>query len=46
MGLEEYKAARRSLSPQAVEIHLELKHIKGEVGVILIEGSHIRGGGP
>ena len=40
------KISRRSVSPLTVEIQLELKHVKGEVGAILIEGTHIRNGGP
>ena len=39
-------AARRVLSPEAIEIHLSVKHLKGDSGTIVIEGSHIRNGGP
>ena len=40
------KVSRKSVAPQAVEISLELKHVKGEVGAILIVGTHVRNGGP
>jgi hypothetical protein len=40
------KGSRRLLSPQAIEIHLAVRHVKGDSGAIVIEGSHIRNGGP
>jgi hypothetical protein len=40
------KISRRTMAPQAVEIHLELRHVKGEIGAIHIMGNHIRNGGP
>jgi hypothetical protein len=40
------KSSRKSSSPQAIEIHLEVKHVKGESGAIVIMASHIRNGGP
>lgn len=40
------KSFRRGVSAQATEIHLELKHLKGESGVIIVMGSHVRNGGP
>ncbi|MFP5212033.1 MAG: hypothetical protein ACLGPL_01505, partial [Acidobacteriota bacterium] len=40
------KSSRRSVSPQANEIHLELKHLRGEFGAIIVMGSHVRNGGP
>jgi hypothetical protein len=39
------KSSRRG-SPQHTEIHLEVKHLKGEPGAIVIVGSHVRNGGP
>lgn len=38
------KSSRRG-SPHT-EIHLEVKHLKGEPGAIVIVGSHLRNGGP
>jgi hypothetical protein len=40
------KSARKLPAPQAVEIHLSVKHLKGDSGAIIIEGSHVRNGGP
>lgn len=41
------KNSRRSvLSPQSVEIYLELKHLKGVSGAIVVMGKHVRYGGP
>lgn len=41
-----HKSSRRSVSTQAVEIHLEVKHLKGESGAIIVMGNHVRNGGP
>lgn len=40
------KASRRLQSPQAIEIHLTVRHLKGESGAIVVEASHVRSGGP
>jgi hypothetical protein len=40
------KNSRRTLSPQMVEIRVTLKHLKGVSGAIVIEGNHVRNGGP
>jgi hypothetical protein len=40
------KAARKVQSPQLAEIHLTVKHLKGESGGIVVEGIHVRNGGP
>ncbi|HBG06494.1 MAG: hypothetical protein A2075_17195 [Geobacteraceae bacterium GWC2_58_44] len=40
------KVNRRLQSPQAIEIHLTVKHLKGESGAIVVEGTHVRNGGP
>jgi hypothetical protein len=39
------KSARKPPT-HPTEIHLSVKHLKGESGAIVIEGSHIRNGGP
>ncbi|MBU5613003.1 hypothetical protein [Geomonas azotofigens] len=40
------KSSRKQLSPQQVEIRLELKRVRNESGAIIIMGRHVRGGGP
>lgn len=40
------KVNRRPLSPDAIEIHLTVKYLKGESGAIVVEASHVRNGGP
>lgn len=40
------KSSHKSVSPNAVEIHLELRRVKGKSGYIVVLGSHVRGGGP
>ncbi|QWV98667.1 hypothetical protein KP005_05100 [Geomonas nitrogeniifigens] len=42
-----HKSSRRAHSSrQNVEIRLDVKHVKGKTGWILVQGSHVRGGGP
>jgi hypothetical protein len=45
LPLKEQKVSRRGVSQQ-IEIHLELKHPKGAPGTIVINGNHVRNGGP
>jgi hypothetical protein len=40
------KNSHKVVSPLAVDITVRLKHVKGETGAILIEGTHVRNGGP
>ena len=40
------RSYRRGVSVQASEIHLEVKHAKGESGAIIVMGNHVRNGGP
>lgn len=40
------KISRKGTSAQRTEIHVELKHLKGEFGTIVIIGTHVRNGGP
>ena len=42
----QHKVPRRLPSPQELEIRLAVKHFKGESGVIVVEGTHVRNGGP
>jgi hypothetical protein len=37
---------RRTSTKQEVEIRAAVKHLKGTAGAIVIEGTHVRGGGP
>jgi hypothetical protein len=41
-----HKVPRRLPSPQEIEIRLAVKHCKGESGAIVVEGTHVRNGGP
>ncbi|MBJ6752674.1 fibronectin type III domain-containing protein [Geomonas anaerohicana] len=42
-----HKNSRRANSShQNVPIRLDVKHVRGETGWILIQGTHVRGGGP
>jgi hypothetical protein len=40
------KGSRRLTAPQMIEIHLSVRHLRGESGAIVVEGAHIRNGGP
>lgn len=40
------RSYRKAPPPNAVDIHLELKHLKGISGAIVVMGSHVRHGGP
>jgi hypothetical protein len=41
-----HKSSRKGTSAQGAEIYTKAKHLKGETGSIVIEGVHVRNGGP
>lgn len=40
------KTYRKGPLPQSVDIHVDLKHLKGVTGGIVVMGKHVRNGGP